>query len=215
MAAHKYFLILCFLWLFQFQIIAQSPWDLIKDKNGIQVFTRSNTISSFKEFKATMEVEAKMSHFLNVLYDVDGLTDWGYNISESKLLKRQNHFNQIYYAVAKAPWPYKDRDGVYENIITWNKEERVLLVKIEMLEGVLEANDDYVRMDGFGFWKIEKISDERMAITFQMQVDPGGSIKAWMANMFVSDSPYQTLFGLREVLKKEKYQAKTYDFLLE
>ena len=215
MVLHKYFLIPGFLLLFQFQVLGQSPWELIKDKNGIQVFTRSNTVSSFKEFKAIMQIEGKVSHFLNVLYDVDGLPDWAYSVRESKLLKRENNFNQVYYAVAKAPWPYKDRDGIYENIISWDKEKGVLLVKIEMLEEGLESNPDYVRMDGYGYWQVEKLSDDKVKVVFQMQVDPGGSIKAWMANMFVSDSPYQTLFGLRKVLKKEKYRAKNYDFLIE
>ena len=46
-----------------------------------------------------------------------------------------------------------------------------------------------------------------------MQVDPGGSVKAWIANMFTSDSPYETLKGFREVISDAKYQNKTYDFI--
>ena len=46
-----------------------------------------------------------------------------------------------------------------------------------------------------------------------MQVDPGGSIKAWMANMFVTDSPYHTMQGLREIIQKKKYKGFSYDFL--
>ena len=83
----KHFLSLCFLLLIQFHVVGQEPWQLIKDKEGIQVFTRSNTVSSFKEFKATMRIEAKVNEFLAVLYDVEGLSDWGYNLKESKVLK--------------------------------------------------------------------------------------------------------------------------------
>ena len=60
---------------------------------------------------------------------------------------------------------------------------------------------------------MKKITDNKLNIHFQMQIDPGGSIKAWMANMFVTDSPFYTMTGLRSAMKEEKYQGKTYEFL--
>ena len=209
----KHFLSFCFLLLLQFQVVGQEPWQLIKDKEGIQVFTRVNTVSSFKEFKATMRIEAGVNEFLAVLYDVEGLSDWAYNIKESKLLDRPDDMSQTYYAVAKAPWPYKDRDGIYLNQISWDNEAKLLLVDIEMLEQDVEVNDDYVRLDGYGYWQVKEVSASEVEVVFQMQVDPGGSIKAWMANMFVSDSPYYTMLGLRGILQKKKYHGKSYDFL--
>ena len=213
MSRSKLFMSLCFLLLLQFQLTGQGQWELIKDKDGIQVFTRANTVSSFKEFKASMQIEAGINEFLAVLYDVKGLTNWGYNIKESKLLSRPDDMNQTYYAVAKAPWPYKDRDGIYENQVTWNKESKILRVRIDMLEDDIELRDDYIRMDGYGYWQLREISEGKLEVIFQMQVDPGGSIKAWMANMFVTDSPYQTMQGLREIIQKKKYKGFSYDFL--
>jgi len=209
----KHFLSLYFLLLLQFQVVGQEPWELVKDKEGIQVFTRANTVSSFKEFKATMRIEAGVNEFLAVLYDVEGLSDWAYNIIESKLLHRPDDMSQIYYAVAKTPWPYKDRDGIYLNQITWDKKAKLLLVEIDMLEQDVEVSDNYVRMDGYGYWQVKEVSAGQVEVIFQMQVDPGGSIKAWMANMFVSDSPYHTMAGLRDVLQKKKYHGINYDFL--
>ena len=201
--------------LCQFQVLGQDPWDMVKDKNGVKVFTRVNTVSSFKEFKAVMRIEGEVNQFLAVLYDIDGLTDWAYNIKESKLLDRPDQLRQTYYAVAKAPWPYKDRDGIYLNQISWNKETKTLMVDIEMLQQDIEINDNYVRMDGYGYWQIKEVSSDTIEVVFQMQVDPGGAIKAWMANMFVTDSPYQTLLGLRDVIKKKKYLGKSYRFLTD
>ena len=160
-----------------------------------------------------MRIEARVNEFLAVLYDVEGLSDWGYNLKESKLLNRPDDMTQTYYAVAKAPWPYKDRDGIYLNQISWDNKAKVLLVDIEMLEQNVEVSGDYVRMDGYGYWQVKEVSASEVEVIFQMQVDPGGSIKAWIANMFVSDSPYHTMLGLRDVLQKKKYHGKSYDFL--
>ena len=82
-----------------------------------------------------------------------------------------------------------------------------------MLEDVMGTNDAYVRMDGYGYWKIHELNNDLLEVTFQMQVDPGGSIKAWMANMFVSDSPFYTLLGLREAVGLDKYRGKNFEIL--
>ena len=199
---------LCFTTLY-----GQESWELAKDNDGVKVYTRTNKVMSFKEFKASMTVEAKVEDFVSVLFDVGGLTSWGYNISEARLLERPNDTIQIYYAVAKAPWPYKNRDGIYKNILSWDKNNSSLTVEIQMIDDRLEPNDKFVRMDGYGFWKVKEISQSELEIDFQMQVDPGGSIKAWMANMFVTDSPFQTMTGIREAMNQKKYQGKSFDFL--
>ncbi len=196
-----------------FQLHGQEQWKLVKEKDGIKVFTRINTVMSFKEFKAVMQMGAGIDEFLSVLYDVDGLTNWGYNLIETKLLSRPDDFSQTYYAVAKAPWPYKNRDGIYSNLISWDENTKTLKVDIELLEGKEGSDRDFVRLDGYGYWEVKMISEEKVEVTFQMQVDPGGSIKAWMANMFVTDTPFYTMEGLREVIKEKKYKGNSYNVI--
>lgn len=193
--------------------MAQGEWDLIKSKDGIEVFTRTNNIMSFKEFKGKMIIASNVSDFMSVLYDVEGLISWGYNLTTARLLERSADSLQIYYAVAKSPWPYKDRDGVYLNRFSWDEQSKTLVVAIELLEDPIETGGNFVRIDGYGSWKVRELSSEEIEIVFQMQIDPRGSIKAWMANMFASDTPFYTLKGLKEALKMEKYQGKTYPML--
>ena len=209
----KRYIAIVFMLLLGLGVHGQESWKMVKEKEDIKIYTRVNTIMSFKEFKATMEVEGKIEDFLSVLYDVDGLVDWGYNLNESRLLDRPDDWHQTYYAVADAPWPYKDRDGVYSNIISWDEESSTLKVEIDLVESVEGTDSGFVRLDGTGFWIVKKIADNKLNIHFQMQIDPGGSIKAWMANMFVTDSPFYTMTGLRAAMKQEKYQGKTYEFL--
>ena len=209
----KHFISLCFLIMFLTVMQGQETWELVKEKQGIKVFTRQNEAKLFKEFKSIMQIKAEMSDFLAVLYDVEGLPKWAYNITESRLLNRPDPYNQTYYAIAKAPWPYKNRDGVYHNKISWDEHQKVLTIEIEFLEDTVEIYENLVRMDGYGFWMAKEIGDGELEITFQMQVDPGGAIKAWIANMFVSDSPYFTMKGLRDVIKEKEYQGHSYELL--
>jgi len=202
-----------FFLLFLSQLQGQEQWDLVKEDEGIKVFTRTNEVMSFKEFKATLIVKGEVNEFVAVLYDVKGLATWGHNITEARLLERPSDTIQIYYAVAKAPWPYKNRDGIYKNIFSWDAMNRTLTVEISLLEDNRELSDKFVRMDGYGYWKVKEISANEIQIDFQMQVDPGGSIKAWMANMFVTDSPFYTMKGIRDAMGLKQYQGKSYQFL--
>jgi hypothetical protein len=66
---------------------------------------------------------------------------------------------------------------------------------------------------GQGFWEVVETSDGKLEITFQMQVDPGGSIPSWLANMFVVDTPFNTLNELKRLLASGKYDGKRFGFI--
>jgi hypothetical protein len=63
-------------------------------------------------------------------------------------------------------------------------------------------------MKGYGFWKVLELPENRLEIHFQMQMDPGGNIPAWLSNMFSGDTPYFTLLELRKAMSDKKYQGK-------
>ena len=120
---------------------------------------------------------------------------------------------QIYRVITQVPFPYKDRDGIYQNKFRWISESNTLLVDIKTLDEYIPEADDYTRVKGSGFWKVVVRPSGKLDITFQMQIDPGGNIPAWLVNMFIDTTPYHTLVNLREFLKKEKYQNKTFSFI--
>ena len=205
---------LCVLFLTCFAtsgILAQEgEWKKIREKDGIEIYNRKNESSDFKEFTSSTVIEGTVNEFLGVLYDVEALPSWAYKLKEARLLRRDSDSLQVYYAVAGAPFPYKDRDGVYLNRFRWDAEKKTLVVDIELLEDEIDEKEGLVRMDGIGFWKVVELSDERVEVHFQMQMDPGGNIPAWLSNMFSGDTPYFTLQGLRNAMKKEEYRNKEY-----
>lgn len=199
--------------LCQWSMHAQEDWKLVRDSDDIKAYTKPVATSNFKAFKAEMIIDQDIHAFLSLLYDIDDLDVWGYKLKDTKLLERKGDSMQIYYAVVKAPFPFKNRDGVYLNSIKWDSKTKILTVDIKLLEDYLAEKDDLVRISGDGFWKATVLPLNKLKIDFQMQVDPGGDIPAWLANIFADGSPYYTLLDLREAIKNKKYATKTYSFI--
>lgn len=192
---------------------AQENWKLVKDKNEIQVFTKSADGFDFKTFRGHVIIKSSIHSFVAVLQDIENFKDWGYKVIDASILQRKGDTLQIYYLEAKAPFPYKNRDGIYLNRFKWRTESNALTIDIEVLDTYLEIKDNLVRVKGEGFWKVIVLPMGRLDITFQMQLDPGGNVPPWMANIFVDDSPYHTLLNLKKIIKKEKYLLQRFEFM--
>lgn len=62
----------------------------------------------------------------------------------------------------------------------------------------LPAVEGYVRVTRVdGFWQFTPL-DDKTEVTYQVHMDPGGSVPSWLANKFVVEAPFNTLRALRE-----------------
>lgn len=208
----KTILLICFLSFQNFFLFAQEDWELSRDSDGIKVHTKMEEGYSFKSFKANSKINGSVHQFIDVLLDIENFPDWGYNVESAKLLERLGDTVQVYYSIAKAPFPYKNRDGIYLNRSKWNAKTKTLLIDIEVLYDYMDLDDKYIRVKGYGYWKVIVLSENKIDVTFFMQVDPGGNVPSWLANMFVDGTPYHTLLNLKETIEKSTSKKK-YDFI--
>ena len=196
-----------------FCLTAQEQWEMIKDKDGIQVYLEEEGIYAFKTFKGTTTIDASIHDFIDTIFDLNSYAEWGHNVKSASLLERKGDTLQIYYSIAKAPFPYKNRDGIYRNRFTWNKEKKELNVSIEVLDDYLEENDKYIRVSGNGYWKVKVTAKNKLEVTFLMQVDPGGAVPSWLANLFVEDTPFNTLTNIKKNIDQNKANNSFYNFI--
>ena len=54
-----------------------------------------------------------------------------------------------------------------------------------------------------GFWKLTPIAENKTKVEYQMHVEPGGYVPAWLANMKIVDTPYTFMYNLREQVEKQ------------
>jgi hypothetical protein len=46
-----------------------------------------------------------------------------------------------------------------------------------------------------------------------MQVDPGGAVPSWLANLFVEDTPFNTLTNIKKNIDQNKANNSFYNFI--
>ena len=209
---NRYKLLVLFFFLCNiFTISAQENWKLKKKADGIEIYTSEST--KFNSFKGRIILDNSIYSFVAFLKDLDEYVNWGYKSKEVSILKRSGDTLQIYHVITQVPFPYKNRDGIYQNKFRWISESNTLFVDIETLDDYIPEDNNFARVKGNGFWKVVVLNSGKLDITFQMQIDPGGNIPAWLVNMFIDNTPYHTLVNLQKLIKNEKYQNKTFSFI--
>ena len=182
---------------------AQEVWNLVKEEAGIKVYTKTESGSKYKAFKAEMQVSCKIENILEVLKNTDSINNWVVNCKEIKLLKSGNH-EQYYYIETSLPLPFENRDMVYHfQYIEINSEQE--RVNVTGIPDYIQPRKGIVRMAKTnGYWLLTAIDTNKTAVIYQMHVEPGGLIPAWLANPFIKNVPFSTFKELRAIVQKSK-----------
>lgn len=186
---------------FVFNALAANKWQLEKKEQGVEVYTRASELSDFKEFKATVKIAAETSAVFAAITEPSRLTHWMADTIYAEIIER-GAGKQSAYIINKVPFPLQNRDGVFQYEVDKSNPEAIKIV-VTSGNPNIKANDDYVRIaSAKGYWLIEK-SQQGSQVTYQMLLDPGGSVPSWIANTQVVSVPFRTLVNLREEVKRQ------------
>jgi ribosome-associated toxin RatA of RatAB toxin-antitoxin module len=180
-------------------------WQLSKSENQICIYTRQVDYSDYKEFKGEMIVNSNPDFIVSFLQNINAFKEWLPDCLESKKLIQINDTDQINYILTDVPWPFEDRDIVYKfAIINVSQEQNTITILIDNLPKYIPMNESIVRIPkSKGFWTITPIKENLTKVEYQMHVEPGGFVPAWLANLKLVDTPFSFLYNLREQIEKD------------
>ena len=175
-----------------------AEWKLAKDKNNIKVYTRERAGADVKEFKAITFTTAKMEQMESHMTNVEEYPAWKANVTTSKILKQVSPTEMYIYYTSDLPWPVSDRDVISQCVRT-ETEEGVVTYTFYCKPDYIPRNEDYIRIpSSLGSWQFIPESEGRIKVIYQFFGDPGGSLPAWVINLYIVDGPYETLVNLKE-----------------
>lgn len=216
MISKNVLLFVCVL-LFHCICVAQTnPWKLGKDQNGIKVYTRHVDGYSIDELKAELIVKAPMNAIVAVITDVDNYKNWIYACSTSSILKKISETEQYQYQVNDIPYPFSDRDIAIHFKIWEDPVTKKVFTSSTAEADYIPAKSGLVRIPVFiGGYEMTPLANGEVFISYQLRLDPGGSIPDWMVNIFIVKGPYESTLKLREMVESKKYDGAKFTFLTD
>ncbi|HRX49083.1 MAG TPA: START domain-containing protein [Spirochaetota bacterium] len=191
-------------------------WERVKNSGGITISVQKVEGSEIKEFMAVTVVESSLSSIIALLDDTKNYTSWNYRCSEAKLLYKKNDYERITYMVTGSPWPVAERDIAVRSVISQDKSSGVVTVSLKGLPGYTSEMNGRVRMTSLrGYWRLEPLGGGNIRVIYRLHSEPGGSVPDSIVNSSLVDIPYNTLWNMRNFVKRSPYRDAVYTIVKE
>ena len=184
-------------------VAGQYDWKLSKEKDGIRVYQSELRHSSYKGIKVECTLEGNYDKLMAVLNNVSGQKDWVYHNQTAYILKQVNPYEFYYYTEASLPWPMSNRDAVVHLKMDKDSLNRFLKITSVSVPDYISEKSGKVRVTKSTVsWNVTMPTTKTISIIYIFEAEPGGSLPAWIANMFVDKGPYESFKKLGEILKQ-------------
>lgn len=183
-----------------------SSWELVKDADGIKVYSKELDQSKLNEILVTAEAKTSVSALVSVVEDASNHKNWIYLCREGKVLRHISAYEYIYYSESNAPWPFEDRDVVTHVKVVRNAEGTVFVNSTTFQDSVPEK-PDFIRIQyATSQWAFTPEKNGLTKIGLKMAVDLGGSIPKWLMRLTAATGPYHTVKNLLSQVHRSKYK---------
>jgi hypothetical protein len=191
-------------------------WELKKNEGGVKIYTGKVSKSSIKAVKVECHFDVTPSQMVAVLMDVKNSEDWLYHTSNNYLIKQVSPSELYYYSMVEVPWPVSKRDFIAHIKVSQDAITKVITVDAPCVPDMVPAKPGVVRVtDSKGKWVITPVHKNRVSIVYTLHADPGGSIPAWLSNMFITQGPSESFKKLKLQLQKPAYKNVKLDYIVE
>ena len=161
------------------------------------------SISNYKSIKVECILEGSYDKLMSVLNDVSHHKDWIYNNKTSHIISRVSPYEFYYYTETFLPWPMSNRDAIVHLKMNKDSLNRFLKITAVGVPDYLPEKSGKVRVTKSNVsWYVTMPTTHTISILYIFQAEPGGSLPAWVVNMFADKGPYESFKKLSDILKR-------------
>jgi hypothetical protein len=180
---------------------AQPSWKLVRDKNGIHVYTASIETLKFKSIRVQTVLEGTIPKLMQILGDVSKHPEWVYKAKSATFVKQLSPYEFIYYTETILPWPASNRDAIIHLTMVPDTALHSLNITAFSEPDLLEKKEGLVRIPYTNAkWHVTELNNQ-ITIDYVFEVDPGGDLPAWLVNMLADKGPFESFYKLKMKLK--------------
>lgn len=189
-------------------------WELKKTDDGVKIYTRAIENSKIKAIKVECVLDASLTQMTAVLIDIKNGEDWLYHVSTSYVIKQVSPQDLYYYSLVEMPWPITNRDFIAHLKVIQDPATKTVTIDAPCLADMVPIKPKIVRVtDSNGQWLLSPLGKDKIKVVYTLHADPGGSLPAWLINLFVTEGPLQSFRKLKVVLQKPVYKNAKLDFI--
>lgn len=194
-------IILFFLLIIANASYSQTDWQLIKDQNGIKVYTANEGSSKFKSIKVEAVLTGTLQKLVNILRDVKNNKEWVYSTKQSYPIKQISSNEVLYYSETELPWPLSNRDIPVRMRLNLNTANNTLHVLASGEPNSFPLQKGKVRLQFFNStWDVKYDGKNKISISYYLKMDPSGNVPVQVTNLFITKGPYETFENLSKLL---------------
>jgi hypothetical protein len=211
----RFFVAFFLVFIYRGSANAQESWNLISEKDGIKVFSKSVPTSKIKAVKVECVINSSASQLVSLLLDLPVAKDWVSHTKSCVLVKKVSGSEVYYYSEVSLPWPLENRDFVAHIKVTQDPSTKVVTVNAPAVPGWVAKKKGIVRIThSIGHWVITPLEPNRVKVEYTLQVDPGGIIPAWTVNMLAAQGPTESFKNMRRQLLLPRYKNVNLPFII-
>ncbi len=178
-------------------------WSKISEDDGINTFSMKAPDQDVVAFRGEATIPAPMKKVVTVLSDPNIRKEWVDALVETHTVEKKSDFESIEYNHTKVPWPFQDRDFVYQANVKVDQKLGAIQIKMKSVDDAREPpRSGLVRGEILhsAYWMKEtKGKTPSTHIVIEMAVDPKGGIPLWMVNLTQKKWPHNTLLALKKL----------------
>lgn len=179
------------------QELISDDWEFVREKKNVKVYRKE--VGDRTAFRGVGMIEGTPEKLVGIIHNPKRWKFWIDDLEEGKLLEKKSDFHFFFLQEIDAMWPVKNREIVFESIVSRVGPSQILLEMKSVNHPKAPENDDRVRAKvTYTRYRIDPLDGNRMQVTFENLSDPGGRIPNFMVDWASKSFPVSIIEGLRE-----------------
>jgi len=195
----------------------ESDWELQRDRDGIQIYTRSVEGSAYDAVRSVTVLEdVRLSALVALVEDTAACPEWADRCAESYVYKRIAPNESLIYTHNNMPFPVKDRDVLAH--VTWTQDPNTgeVVMQSRATQGEMEVIKGRLRLtEAEASWRFRPLPSGAVEVTNEAHINPGSALPGWLTNLLLVDTPYSVMQSFSETVQKPKYRDASVSFIEE
>ena len=181
-------------------------WEFVREREEVKVYRKE--VGDRTAFRGIGIIEGAPEKLVGIIHNPKRGKFWIDDLDEGKLLEKKSDFHFVFLQEIDAMWPVKNREIVFESIVSRVGPSQILLEMKSVNHPKAPANSNVRAKVSYTRYKIDPLEGNRMQVTFENLSDPGGRIPNFMVDWASKSFPVSIIEGLRkEMLNPSQEKA--------